>query len=86
LLLSNGTRSSTEISNAAVFSVKISNSPQVAAAKRLLNATYSAEEARALRLESEVQERLIGGWNQVSHPEYNHYPGKVYSIMWTSPS
>ena len=69
-----------------VLSVKISNSPQVAAAKRLLNATYSAEEARALRLESEVQERLIGGWNQVSHPEYSHYLGKVYSIMRTSPS
>lgn len=37
-----------------------------AAAKRLLHATYTEapDDARNLRLESELQKRLIGGWNQ----------------------
>jgi len=39
-----------------------------AAAKRLLHATYSeaSNDARNLRLESELQTRLIGGWNQAA--------------------
>ena len=39
-----------------------------AAAKRLLHATYVEphDDARALRLESELQRRLIGGWNQIA--------------------
>mmetsp|Transcript_36309 Transcript_36309/g.60139 ORF Transcript_36309/g.60139 Transcript_36309/m.60139 type:complete len:321 (+) Transcript_36309:23-985(+) len=44
-----------------------SRSPDAtAAAKRLLHATYSSnDEARALHLESELQRKLIGGWNQM---------------------
>ena len=44
-----------------------SKSPDaVAAAKRLMHATYAAgcDDARALRVESDLQKRLIGGWNQ----------------------
>jgi len=39
-----------------------------AAAKRLLHATYSeaADDARALRLETELQRRLLLGWNQLA--------------------
>ena len=38
----------------------------VSAAKRLMHATYAAgcDDQRALRVESELQKRLIGGWNQ----------------------
>ena len=45
----------------------VKGSPDAAAAaKRLLHATYSdgCTEERALQMESEVQLRLIGGWNQ----------------------
>ena len=39
-----------------------------AAAKRLLHATYAdgCDESRALRVESEVQKRLLGGWNMAA--------------------
>ena len=39
-----------------------------AAAKRLLHATYTdaPDDARNLRLESELQRKLIGGWNQAA--------------------
>ena len=39
-----------------------------AAAKRLLHATYSdsCDDARALRIESQLQRRLIGSWNQAA--------------------
>jgi len=39
-----------------------------AAAKRLLHATYASQtdDARNLRLESDVQRRLLGGWNQMA--------------------
>ena len=46
-----------------------SKSPDAApAAKRLLHATYSdgCDEARALRVESDLQRRLLGGWNQAA--------------------
>jgi len=38
----------------------------VAAAKRLLHAAYTGDEARALDLEMEVQKKLLGGWNMVA--------------------
>ena len=43
-------------------------SPDAAAAgKRLMHATYAAaEDGRALRIESELQKRLLGGWNQLA--------------------
>lgn len=44
-----------------------STSPDAAAAaKRLLHATYTdaPDDARALRLESKIQRKLLGGWNQ----------------------
>jgi len=39
-----------------------------AAAKRLLHATYAdgCDEARALHIESEIQKRLLGGWNMAA--------------------
>ena len=39
-----------------------------AAAKRLLHATYTdaPDDARCLRLESDLQRKLIGGWNQAA--------------------
>ena len=47
----------------------VTRSPDAsAAAKRLLHATYSegCDERRALHLESELQRRLLGGWNQMA--------------------
>ena len=38
-----------------------------AAAKRLLHATYAgADDGRALHIETELQKRLLGGWNQLA--------------------
>lgn len=38
-----------------------------AAAKRLLHATYaSADEGRSLRIETDLQRKLAGGWNQLA--------------------
>ena len=39
-----------------------------AAAKRLMHATYSSgcDDARALRIETELQRKLLGGWNQAA--------------------